>query len=74
MSADAKIWCEEGTSGWVGWRGIHDETENDTCWAHRQGASLMDTLTAIEKCAGKQLRWEFRTYPDGLIGLVGYHS
>jgi hypothetical protein len=74
VSADAKIWLEDDTSGWVGWKGIHDAAETDECWRHDQGGPLSDVINTIEKCNGKQMRWEFRKYPDGHVGLVGYQG
>jgi len=74
MSADAKIWLEDNVSGWVGWKGIHDEEETSECWRHQQGGTLSDAVSGIERCVGKELRWEFRTYPNGKVGLVGYHG
>lgn len=71
MSADAKLW--NTGSGWL-WCGVHDAECAADSIPHDQGASLSETIISVERCAGQSLRWEFRTYPDGTIGLVGYYS
>lgn len=66
MSADAKLWCEDG---W--WRGLHDGCADD---AHGPHQSLADCLHEIEQCGRYHYAWSFRTYPDGHVGLVGYEA
>jgi len=69
MSADAKVWIDG--DGWT-WKANHD----GTCISpnHLVGDTLRDVLTAVEYCMGHALRWEFRIYPDGQVGLVGYDA
>ncbi len=69
MSADAKAW-KDGDA----WAGLHDGPCLLSEAQHRQGDYyLTDLLHDLEACLGRELRWEFRTYPaDGTVGLVGY--
>ena len=62
MSADAKAWKE---GAW--WQGIHD-----ACDQRHEALSLSEVLTDVEQCGRYRFAWEFRTYPDGQVGLVGY--
>lgn len=68
MSADAKVWLEDGESGWVAWQGIHDGDCADEC--HR--GTLSDVLESIEHCMGGQMRWEIFIYTNGQPGLKGW--
>lgn len=70
MSADAKAWNDG--SGWCGWRGLHDGDCKAGAIPHDQGGNLSFLVEQIERCMGNDLRWEFRQYPDGQIGLVGW--
>lgn len=74
MSVDAKVWKDKDDPHW---RGGHDgpcHDGKDRTAEHRQGDYyLSDLLKDIEACSGK-LRWEFRIYPDGQVGLVGYFA
>lgn len=72
MSADAKIWADEGY-GWLAWRGIHDGECISTI-PHFQGDTLANVLQDIERCMGRQLRWEVLVYPDGRPGLRGFEA
>jgi hypothetical protein len=75
MSADAKVWQDSRNDGWVSWRGTHDGPCVDEALPHDQGDDLLGVLRGIHECfGGKRLRWEFRNYPDGTIGLVGYEA
>ena len=70
MSADAKVWFEEGDP-FGRWKGIHD----GECVIAHQGTEyqLSELLTEIEECMKvRSLRWLFRSYPGGSVGLVGY--
>lgn len=74
MSADAKVWFDEGAKNGGAWEGAHDgpcATPNDH---HGLCFHLSEVLRDIELCMGSAhgLRWEFRTYPDGTIYLAGY--
>jgi hypothetical protein len=69
VSADAKAWYDE--SGNL-WKAIHDGDCKADALPHQQPGRLTETLEAVEACMGVTLRWEFRQYPDGTIGLVGY--
>ncbi len=69
MSADAKVW-QDDEGGWLSWRGSHDGPCNRPT-PHDQGSNLFDLLEDIGYCMGT-VRWEFRVYPDGKAGLVGY--
>lgn len=73
MSADAKVWFDPENSIVPQWEGIHDgECENPNSH-HGISYDLVEVLGGIERCMKvKSLRWEFRTYPDGHVGLVGY--
>jgi hypothetical protein len=67
MSADAKVWHDD-----TGWHGIDDH-----CDGRHDGIDydLVTVLTDIERCMDSRgMRWEFRVYPDGQAGLVGYIS
>jgi len=68
MSADAKLWKD---GNW--WHGLHDGDCVLSSTPHENGSYYLSILLDdIETCMGGQLRWEFRTYPDGQVGLVGY--
>ena len=70
MSADAKIWQDDEGN----WHGVHD----GDClleFPHLETAyDLLQLIIDIEECAneGRRMRWEFRIYPDGKAGLIGY--
>lgn len=74
MSADAKAWTDENGA----WHVLHDGpcvpasphggTFHDNATPH----GLAGNLNGVETCMGGPLRWEFRTYPDGTVGLVGW--
>jgi hypothetical protein len=69
MSADAKVWQDEAGH----WRAVHDG--DCAAPATHVGISyeLVAVLQSVEQCmAHDRMRWEFRTYPDGQIGLSGY--
>ncbi len=69
MSADAKLWTNEAGE----WCGLHGgQCLNDHHADHYSPWDLRDALADIEACMGHRLRWEFRVYPDGQAGLVGY--
>lgn len=63
MSADAKIWQDES---W--WKGIHD----GVCYFEHEDLSLATVIAGVNACMDCELAWEFRIYPEGLAGLVGY--
>jgi hypothetical protein len=69
MSADAKVWFDSETMGGR-WEGIHDGCPTPNIhWGTAYEFSAV--VRVIEQCMGQSLRWELRTYPDGL-GLAGY--
>lgn len=74
MSADAKVWSEEREyrSG-VNWHAIHDgECRAGSHQTHSYGlVGLLRDVESCLDCAGG-MRWEFRTYSDGRVGLSGY--
>ena len=78
MSSDAKVWLSDGESEWTGWVGVHDAPITEACWQHTQGCGLTECLEAVERCAAGpsalSLRWEPYVYPDGTVGLLGYHA
>lgn len=75
MSADAKIW-KDGDC----WRGCHDGARCELDESKDNGKepvthefyNLTELLASIEICMGATLQWEFRSYPNNQIGLVGY--
>lgn len=70
MSADAKVWNDG--EGWCSWRGLHDGDCKEDATPHDRGGNLSYVIAQIERCMGSDIRWEFRQYPDGQIGLVGW--
>jgi hypothetical protein len=70
MSADAKMWIDDDGN----WKGLHD----GACgYEHQEGTTsydLSEVLRTIEACMDGPLRWKFRIYPDGHVGLVGYRT
>lgn len=74
MSADAKVWFDTETMGGR-WKGIHDGECPHQNQHHGTSYDLVNVLKDIEQCiAVRSLRWDFRTYRDGQVGLVGYVS
>jgi hypothetical protein len=71
VSADAKLWTDaEGR-----WRCVCDgECEPGTHDKDAAAYDLASVIQGVETCLGGRLRWEFREYPDGQVGLVGYVS
>lgn len=69
MSSDAKAWIEADGC----WRALHDGLCAQPN-AHTDATSydLTSVLATVESCMRHTLRWEFRQYPDGQVGLVGY--
>lgn len=66
MSADAKVWKDEG-----GWFGFHDNDDDCPINAHEGTAyDLVRVLQSIEQCLGSPLDWEIRQFGNGL-GLDG---
>lgn len=73
MSADAKAWQEDDGS----WHIIHDGEceafDAGTVRHHGTAYDLMELLQHIGAALETpSMRWEFRTYPGGKTGLVGY--
>ena len=68
MSADAKVWAEDNGD----WNGTHDGQCRQQGEHRDTPYHLIETLRDIEACMGQSLRWEFRIYPDGKAGLIGY--
>lgn len=73
VSADAQVWFDEDANMRHGlWKAIHDgECANAP---HEAIAHDLSTLLKdIESCMNvRALRWTFRTYVDGSVGLSGY--
>lgn len=71
MSADAKVWFEDGEDV-AHWKAIHD----GDCAVPRShvGTSydLRDVLESVESCMGGRLRWVLFQYTDGTLGLKGH--
>ena len=68
MSSDAKVWQEDDG----GWQGLHDGLCKPGVLSHETDAyGLRELLEEIEACS-RVKRWEFRVYPDGKAGLVGW--
>ena len=67
MSADAKVWQDADGD----WHATHDGHCNQS--AHQGNEyDLVALLGEVEECIQSGMRWEFRTYADGEVGLVGY--
>lgn len=68
MSADAKIWQDEKGN----FHGIHD----GPCGLKHEVTEydLLELLEDIQHCLcdGNSMRWSFRAYPEGFVGLVGF--
>lgn len=72
MSADAKVWFMEEDNMW---EGLHDGDCPDPNSHAGSPWELVEVLQGIERCMKvTSLRWDFRIYPKGYVGLVGYHA
>lgn len=71
MSADAKAWTDARGR----WHAIHDGECSPVIVNHEGDEyELSDVLKRVETCLGGAIRWQFRSYANGLVGLVGYIS